>query len=104
MNKTVTRKVGVNRGKKRIWIEGTLLVEAGFVRGADYSCTMNAPGGGFTLRLGRSGRKVTGKEKADGYQHPIIDLIGDSVAEAVGDAEAVEVNFREGVIRIRPVV
>lgn len=102
MKTTVTRKVGLNRGKKRIWIEGKLLIEAGFLSGLKLTATVKNQV--LTLAIDANGeRKVSGKVKPDGSPNPIIDLTGAMIADLVGDAELVSVTFETGIITIKPI-
>ncbi len=40
----ITRKIGRNRGKPRLWIEGKALIEAGFDHGTPWNLEVTAPG------------------------------------------------------------
>ncbi len=106
MSETITAKVGSNRGRPRIWLDGKRLVAAHFTGGSIYTCFVK-PGRivclvgdllnyrkqqGETNRL----RKVTGRP--DGK--PIIDLVGRDVEAAFGDAASVRVIFAKGRIEI----
>lgn len=56
----VQRKVGRNRGKPRIWLEGAILVQAGLRPGDRYN--LNAQSDTLTLDAHQDGkRKVSGK-------------------------------------------
>lgn len=73
MNTTVIRKIGMNKGSPRIWLEGKLLDEAGFVAGALYDRSIQVDR--VTLTLNPVGKfKVSGKAKGPHYTHPVIDL------------------------------
>lgn len=78
----VTRemRMGLNRGKPRVWLEGQWLHELGFVRGSAFWVSLLD--GALTLTTGRADgfaklRTVSGKDTANGRPHPIIDLSGD---------------------------
>ena len=67
---TKTYKVGTNRGHKRVWIEGNILLSFGFTRGLRFSRTMRD--GKMYLMQGPQGKhRVAGTEA-----RPIIDLNG----------------------------
>lgn len=92
-------KIGTNKGRPRIWIDGARLAAAGFTGGTTYRC--EAKPGEIRLSIdpdatGRL-RKVTGRP--DGK--PIIDMLGADVALAFPDVTHVIVNFRQGRIVIR---
>lgn len=83
---TYTRKVGQNRGKPRLWLEGKCLVNAGFSRGDRW--TLYPVGGGFNIVGNTDGaRKVSGKA-----EKPVIDIMGASLGE-LADAERVKITF-----------
>jgi DNA (cytosine-5)-methyltransferase 1 len=104
-------KIGVNKGRRRIWIDGAKLANAGFTGGVVYDCIVRRgeiacvipePGDraptaplpeGTTIRQ----RKVTGRP--DGK--PIIDLLGRDVDHAFPDGDHIKVKFEQGRITIR---
>lgn len=94
-----TYKVGLSKGKRRVWIDGTPLAGAGFIGGASYHCT--AAAGVITLSLAPMGgaavRKVTGRP--DGK--PIVDIVGRTVDAALPGAARVRVTFSTGTIIIK---
>lgn len=93
---TATIKIGENKGKRRIWLEGKRLLGAGFVGGTTYKCEVSE--GLIRLSLPGEDRKVTGRP--DGK--PIIDIIGRDVEAAFPTGSHVVVRFKEGRISIRP--
>lgn len=86
---SVIRKRGMNRGRPRIWLEGKILREAGFFRGAKFKiCTHDAS---LELVFDPEGkRKVSGK--AD---KPIIDIMGATLGP-LQEVEQVRVTYTEG--------
>lgn len=93
-------KIGKNKDRPRIWLDGKRLTEAGFVGGTAYYtnvwlgnivCALEAP------PLFRRVRKVTGRLSGK----PIIDMLGSDVEEAFPGAERVKVTFEPGKITIR---
>lgn len=76
-------KLGVNRGNPRLWLEGTVLTDAGFRRGVAYSVSLTERT--VLLQVAEDGkRRVSGKTKADGTDHPIIDMNGANLAPWAG--------------------
>lgn len=92
-------KIGCNKGRPRIWIDGKRLADAGFVGGTIYRCGVLP--GVIQLSLNpmpdEHTRKVTGRP--DGK--PIIDMLGRDVAAAFPGASHVAVTFSAGQIIIR---
>jgi DNA (cytosine-5)-methyltransferase 1 len=95
-----TYKVGVNRQRRRIWIDGPRLTRAGFTPGVHYWSPVSL--GRMTLTLseveGHTARRVSGRP--DGK--PIVDISGRDVHAAFPTCAAVDVEFRPGVISIVP--
>lgn len=88
--------VRANRGRARIWIEGSRLAGAGFAHGARYNVMATA--NILALTLADDGaRKVAGAAA-----RPIIDICGRSVAPfETGDN--VSITYAAGVITIEGV-
>lgn len=83
-------KIGTNRNKRRIWLEGTPLLKAGFAHGARYSRTIEddyiVGNGVISLWLDPDGKyKVAGTP-----QRPIVDICGDWVTRWAGSSDSVE--------------
>lgn len=105
-------KVGNNRGRRRIWLDGKRLVDAGFTGGTIYRCVVRHglivceipeegdrepiqdPPKGTTI----TSRRVTGRPGGK----PIIDMVGGAVATAFPTEETVKVRFEAGRITITP--
>jgi DNA (cytosine-5)-methyltransferase 1 len=99
----VERKAGLNKGVRRVWLEGKELADAGFVRHARYDVVFLQPAG-ISLTLNPNGKRaVSGKQKADGSWHPIIDITGAKVADSILDSERINVRFSAGVILVTPI-
>lgn len=95
------KKVGDHRygPHSRIWIEGPRLTAAGFTRGVEF--TVKIANGAITLRAEKA--KVGGARVVSGKgDHPIIDLSGAWVSEALGGAPRMCCTFHAGRIVITP--
>jgi DNA (cytosine-5)-methyltransferase 1 len=103
MTTTARYKIGTNKGKRRIWIDGRKLAEAGFTPGTTYHCY--AEPGRIVLSIehlmgmgdGRT-RKVSGRP--DGK--PIVDMLGRDVERAFPSAAAVIAAFWDGHVSLTP--
>jgi len=87
--KTATRKIGTNRGKPRLWIEGNVLVDAGLDYGQrwDFVATKE----GFNIvRNPEGSRKIAGKPG-----RPIIDITGGTLG-TLGKADKVTLSYSLG--------
>lgn len=93
--KTATRKVGSNRGKPRLWIEGKILIDAGLDHGQRWDLVPTDDG--FKIVNNPSGkRKVAGKPG-----RPIIDITGSTLG-SLGMAEKLSLSYilGAGVVRV----
>lgn len=71
-----TRKIGKNKGKARLWIEGAFLIESGFNHGTKFDVEVKE--GKLIYRFNFDGkRKVAGNPS-----RPIIDTMGKVLEEA----------------------
>jgi hypothetical protein len=97
---TSTHKIGQNRGKRRIWLDGKRLAHARFIGGTHYDLEASEDIIVLTLNDQDGARKVTGRP--DGK--PIIDIIGKVVSDAFAEyVTHVDVAFSSaGIITIRP--
>lgn len=77
MKKEITRKIGNNRGKTRLWIEGDALQKAGWTRGTRYRVEFNR-GEVVYIADPEGPRKVAGTE-----ERPIIDTNTDKLKDAL---------------------
>jgi hypothetical protein len=75
-------RIGANRGKARLWLEGAWLAQFGFTKGAAFYIAVS-DGPTLTITLGASeehrARRVSGKG-----DRPIIDIAGDVLAPLDG--------------------
>ena len=93
-NITATRKVGLNRGKPRLWIEGKLLIDAGLDHGQRWDIVPMDDG--FKIVRNPAGkRKVAGKPG-----RPIIDITGSTLGN-LGRAEKLSLSYVLGVGVVR---
>jgi len=99
MTERATYKVGVNRKRRRIWIDGPRLTRAGFTPGVRFWSPVSPGRMTLTLTEGEgTARRVSGRP--DGK--PIIDLSGKDVHVAFPTCAAVDVEFQTGLISIVP--
>lgn len=93
---TITRKIGRNRGKPRLWIEGKALLDAGLTHGARWNlhpCVL--PSHSLEIALNNCGkRRVAGTP-----DRPIIDISGGSLDPLAKDGvmpESVTLTYQPG--------
>lgn len=91
--KTYTRKVGLNRGKPRLWLEGKILADNGFTCGSPW--LLQQVGSSLILHATPGGdRKVAGTA-----QRPIID-INSKVLLAGWEGEVTVEVMERGMLRV----
>lgn len=90
-----TRKIGSNRGKPRLWLEGAILQNAGFTHHTHWTLTQSEDQ--LDLKVDPEGkRKVSGKP-----DRPVIDIAGSSLGN-IGAAEVVVIFQEPGHLTVRP--
>ena len=105
MTMQATRKIGNNRGRPRLWLQGAILEAAGFAPGDHYA--LKVAEGKLRLRLLTKDdqpqpaeepkqRKVSGKSDM-----PIVDISGDVIERAFPDGGTVRVKSANGIITAR---
>ena len=101
---TVTRKIGSNKGKPRLWIEGKVLDQAGLPHGSRWTLLPITTGG---LRIASA--PASGKRKVAGNPgRPVIDITSKTL-DCLRDQNGVmpeqvvlEFTIGAGVIRVSP--
>ena len=94
----------LNKGRARVWVESSKLVDYGFKRGEPITITHNADD--ITIRLDSNGkRKVAGRER-DGKQIGILDICYPLATRDAqfGGATKLLVEALFGVIRITAIL
>jgi DNA (cytosine-5)-methyltransferase 1 len=93
-----TTKLGQNRGRARVYLQGKWIARAGFAAGA--SIVAEFQDGRVILRLDADGdRHVSAKS---GGAVPVIDVNTDQLRAALGAVEELQVKATDGVIVITP--
>lgn len=95
-----TYKIGLNRGRRRIWLDGKPLTACGFLGGVTYSLTVAKGKMVLTLvdRPQAQQRRVTGRPTGK----PLVDISGATVDAAFGpEVGRIAVKFEPGVITIK---
>ena len=76
---TTTRKIGLNRGKRRIWLEGKVLTDNGIKHGMRFD--IEHAHNRLTIMAGKNGqRKIAGTT-----DRPIIDMSGATITQSFAD-------------------
>jgi DNA (cytosine-5)-methyltransferase 1 len=97
------KKIGINKGAPRIWLEGVQPVKGGFLPGSRYNAVINLDRSLLTLELADDGmRIVSGKQKGD-VSIPIIDINSKELLSMFDGIESVRVLVQNRKISILPV-
>lgn len=95
---TYTRKIGTNRGKPRLWLEGAILTASGFAHGMKWEVitTPATKGHQFHLMaLQDGGRKIAGTDA-----RPIIDINSGAILEGFEGCTVTITKLAEGVLLV----
>lgn len=97
-------KIGENRGRKRLWLEGRRLARAGISPGQAFELSRveraGKAGKGLVLRFTEAGDRTVSRRKRGDQEFPVIDITGEELAKTFGDSERVRVVVRAGVIEV----
>lgn len=91
----IKRKIGLNRGRARVWLEKRVLSENGWKHGDRFDCVFSD--GAVTYTKSETGaRRVAGS-----VARPVVDTCTDKIRESVGAGESVEVVASPGRIILK---
>lgn len=92
------RKIGLNRGKPRVWLDGRKLADAGFAPGVRVAIEFDDEQRVIRVRRSDAGERViSGK----GAEKPVLDIENQRIHQTLGeDAGRVKVTLRTGEILI----
>lgn len=93
-------KVGLNRGSKRVWLEGQMLNKSGFEPRTRYRVTTT--GGAVVLQKDAKGFRMVSARKRNERDIPIIDLNSNELLALFDGMTEVCVTFEADAIRIEP--
>lgn len=96
MTTTALRKIGLNRGKPRLWIEGKALVDAGLDHGNRWNLVPLSETSFAIVGTPEGKRKIAGKPG-----RPIIDIVGATVSRfGFAHGDEAKLTFEPGSGRI----
>lgn len=100
MKTTYTRKIGLNRGKARLWLEGAILSANGFYHGALWGVAKRDENGSPVLDLVAG---QLGDRQIAGMPHrPIVDINSAKLLEGFTPGETVTITVMgEGWLIVR---
>lgn len=96
------RKLGVNKGAPRLYLEGATPAKAGFQPGMRYALVKANEGRALVLRLAEGGDRVVSRKERAGKEQAVIDLNSAQALEAFAGMEQVRVLVGDGEIWILP--
>ena len=92
-------KSGINKGNRRIWVEGRRLAEAGFAKGDRLSKSIE----GRRLTLTKTSDPSEAKHRIAGTpDRPILDLCGKWVTKFIDGSDCFRVTLENETITIQP--
>ena len=80
-----TRKIGLNKGQRRIWLEGKILLKNGFTHGDRFDVISNGDNHLIIAKNAQGERKISGKPDKQGNPRPIIDMSASTITSAFND-------------------
>lgn len=98
----LVRKVGLNRGAPRFWLEGRKPAAAGFHPQTRFSAIKDEKLKKVTLKIDAFGSRMVSRKVVDEDVVPVIDINSAEVLAMFAGLEHVRVTVRNGVITIEP--
>lgn len=89
-------KLGENRGRKRLWLEGQKLLREGFEPGMKFDLDLHESS--LILRVASTGRYTISQRVRNGQVQPIIDVTANELANLFSKVQTLRVLIRNGKI------
>lgn len=102
MRSYTVRKIGENRGSKRIYIDSHGITQGGFLPGMTYNRVVDTLNKRITLNVDPDGCYVVSKKVESGRVLPIIDIRNNDVLGVFNGLEVVRIVVTDNVIYILP--
>lgn len=96
------KKIGYQRGGRRLWLEGRRLESAGFEPHQRYDIQVDREKKELVLSVSRQGGRLVTRKERDGRVFPIIDICSSAILSLFEGLEQVRVVFDQGTVRISP--
>ncbi len=94
MSNVVYRKIGINKGKKRIWFEGQKLASQGIKPGMRFSLTKDNERKMLVIVFGDDGERMVSRRKQKDAYLPVMDVRTDDIEAVFGQAERIRAVIR----------
>lgn len=104
MNSYIVRSIGMNRGAKRIYLDGPILCRSPFLPGAAFSVEACPEKMTLTLVCCDSGSRVVSRKRRPGRSDvvPVIDINSNALLSALGAVSVVRIVISANAITISP--
>ncbi|MFT6903886.1 MAG: DNA (cytosine-5)-methyltransferase 1 [Oleiphilaceae bacterium] len=89
MTTIINSKIGSNKGRKRVWVEGRKIQKEGFIAGLQY--TVKKINGSIVLTLCDEGEYKVSKRTKNGYDTPIIDMCSSEILEGFNEGDPLRI-------------
>jgi DNA (cytosine-5)-methyltransferase 1 len=98
----IVRKIGLNKGRPRVYLDTRAINVAGFESGKTYSRKVDVEQKRITLTLEKNGQFLVSRKEKNGQMIPVIDIHSAEVLSSFEGMDAVRVVIEQGVIHIMP--
>lgn len=93
--------LGEHRGRRRLWLEGRKLSDAGFTPATRFIAILDAAAGRIRLVRANDGDRIVSKrEREGGAERPIIDIGNALLDRVLSDRRRARITYRAGEIEI----
>lgn len=96
----IVRRIGINKGRPRVYLDSAAMTEAGFLPGQSYERTVDLESKKVILTVTKDGRYQVCKKEKLGRLIPIIDINSAEALASFDGMDAVRIVFETGRIQI----
>lgn len=100
MTTIISTHVGINRGKKRIFVEGAKLAKAGYAPDMRFNITIQDRSLCLTMNENGKYKISRRKNRYSGVEMPVIDISTKELSELFSENETVRLLVKKGAIVI----
>ena len=94
MSNVVYRKIGINKGKKRIWLEGQKLASQDIKPGMRFSLIKDSRKKALVIVFVDDGERMVSRRKQKDAYLPVMDVRTDDIEAVFGQAERIRAVIR----------
>lgn len=96
-------KIGTQRGRPRVWLEGNRLALAGFDVARRYTVKVDVEQARVTLTVSEHGDRIVSRKEQGGRYVPVIDISNGEALSVFSGLERIRVVYQNGTVHFLPI-